>query len=243
MLKAVFFDAGETIVHSVKIPGLDERSFDEVRKVLLKHGYNVSIDPLPEAYDKAKEIVKKQTPEFIEIDLVERWRVALKLIGVDVDRDVAWECMDAFYKVRQGAGTRVFFDDVIPTVSELRKMGLKLGVISNATYGVSYFLDEPKLSDYFDVVVYSYEVKYRKPHPKIFEIAMNKLGVKPGESMMVGDLLDADIQGAKNIGMIAVWINRGNKEVDMEEVERYKPDYIIRTLIELPKIVAELNKK
>jgi len=241
MLKAVFFDMGGTILHGRDIPGINEKSFENVNKTLQKYGYSIKVKELSEAYEKAKEIIKNMTPEFIELELIDRWKETLKILGVKQYDIIANECMDAFFRVRQGIGIVVYYDDFKPTIIQLRKMGLKLGLISNVDYSVMYFIDELKLRDYFDILIFSWKVKWKKPHPKIFEIATTKLKVKPEESIMVGDSLRADVGGANGIGMTSVWINRMNNDIDLQDLEP-RPDYVIKNLMELIPIVDKLRK-
>lgn len=98
-----------------------------------------------------------------------------------------------------------------------------------------YFVREIKLNHYFDTIVFSWQVKWKKPHPNIFKIALNRLKVKPEESIMVGDSITADIAGANKMGMISIWINRKNQVNNLW----VKPAYIIENLTE----VVEIAKK
>ena len=63
------------------------------------------------------------------------------------------------------------------------------------------------LADYFNVVVCSEEVGKKKPHPSVFEYALEKSGAKPKESVMIGDNLEVDAIGAQNIGITGIWYN------------------------------------
>lgn len=69
-----------------------------------------------------------------------------------------------------------------------------------------------------------------KPAPYLFEEALDQLGVRPGEALMVGDSLRADIAGAKGVGMAAVWINRWGK---LEGDPDIQPDLEIRRVDEI----------
>ena len=64
------------------------------------------------------------------------------------------------------------------------------------------------LDQLLDVVVVSAAVNKRKPSPEIFENTLKALGVSASETVFVGDTLDADIEGAKAVGMKAVYIER-----------------------------------
>lgn len=68
-------------------------------------------------------------------------------------------------------------------------------------------LKSSNLDQYFDVIVTSETTQYRKPDREIFEIAMHKAKATVQQSIMIGDNLESDIQGAKNVGMDYVWFN------------------------------------
>ncbi|GAI95289.1 unnamed protein product, partial [marine sediment metagenome] len=90
-----------------------------------------------------------------------------------------------------------------------------------------------QITQYFDTLTFSNELLIRKPAREIFLHTLTGLGVKPSESMHVGDNPIADITGAKKIGMRAVWLKRQ----DLREAE-IKPDFVISNLKELIGIVS-----
>ncbi|MHA1616241.1 MAG: HAD family hydrolase [Candidatus Njordarchaeales archaeon] len=130
----------------------------------------------------------------------------------------------------------------------LREMGLKLGIISNAPSPFPRkILQRHGLLEYFDAVIISCEVGYRKPHPKIFELALEELGVKSEEAIFVGDVLEIDIHGAQKLGMITVLMRYGDPDWKrrvhyLKEIIPYDgdPDYEIENLGELLDIVKQL---
>ena len=65
---------------------------------------------------------------------------------------------------------------------------------------------------YFDSFAISEEVGYAKPDPRIFEIALERAGVKSEEAVLIGDSWTNDIIGAKNAGILPIWFNRKGKE-------------------------------
>ena len=88
------------------------------------------------------------------------------------------------------------------------KSEYKLHIITNGFVEVQHIkLRESKLLDYFNVIVTSDEVNVKKPHPDIFNFALNKSGAVNYESVMIGDSLDADIQGANHVGMKVIHFN------------------------------------
>lgn len=97
------------------------------------------------------------------------------------------------------------------------------------------------LETYFDSIVVSDIVGWRKPHPRIFKRFMDSLCVEPKETVFVGDDLDADIKGARDMGIIAVLILR-NEEKEMEKGCPL-PDYTVNSLLELDEILKFESKK
>jgi FMN hydrolase / 5-amino-6-(5-phospho-D-ribitylamino)uracil phosphatase len=89
----------------------------------------------------------------------------------------------------------------------LRGRGLKLALVSNTAspqWLLQPILERQGLVDRLDAIVLSSEVGKRKPHPAIFERALQELGVDAGEALFVGDRLEADILGASRVGMTTV---------------------------------------
>jgi putative hydrolase of the HAD superfamily len=98
------------------------------------------------------------------------------------------------------------FPALIEMLEALKQQGYLLGIISN---GRGEFQNKAiaglGIQNYFDVILISETEGIRKPQPEIFQRAMNQLGVSPENSFFVGDNPDADIQGAKNAKMWAIW--------------------------------------
>jgi len=87
----------------------------------------------------------------------------------------------------------------------------------------------PELVPYFDHIIISGEFGQGKPAAAIFEHALERLGIKPEDGVMVGDKLTTDILGANTIGMTSVWINRH----DVQRNDEIVPVHEIRNLEEL----------
>jgi putative hydrolase of the HAD superfamily len=90
-------------------------------------------------------------------------------------------------------------------------------------------LETHGLDKFFDVVVVSAAVNKRKPSPEIFQQALKKLSVDAAETVFVGDTVDADIKGAKDMGMKTIFIERRAQK----EAEQICPDQTIKNLSEL----------
>ena len=110
----------------------------------------------------------------------------------------------------------------------------KLGIISNFAIPecVDKLLKTHGLDQMFDSVVVSGAVNKRKPSPDVFERTLKALCVSASETVFVGDTLDADIEGAKAVGMKAVYIQRR-----VEKAEQVIPDHSIQSLRDLPALL------
>jgi FMN phosphatase YigB (HAD superfamily) len=112
----------------------------------------------------------------------------------------------------------------------------RLAVVSNFDYTPTarHVLEREGIVDLFDSVVISDEVGWRKPKPVIFERALQRLGITPGEALFVGDRADIDVAGARGVGMPSAWINREGAALPEGMAP---PEFEIRDLAELEGIL------
>lgn len=103
------------------------------------------------------------------------------------------------YELRKAKGERVVVKNGIETVKTLVSRGYKVGVISDliGTIEIDEWLDRDGLRPYFCTVQQSSVTMLRKPHPAIYFLALKESGVRPEESVFIGDNLERDIIGAK----------------------------------------------
>ena len=135
---------------------------------------------------------------------------------------------------------RAIFEDSAPTLAELRRRGFRLGVVTNRALGGRRFAEEmveSGLLDYFETLAISCDHGWLKPHPALFQRALEDLRVPPEEAVMVGDQLRADVMGAKALGMVAVWKRPPNWErqqpAALPDGTPALPDYTIDAVAEL----------
>ena len=245
LIRAVLFDYGETLVVA---KNRGDRVFqDAVRPVFdvlrahgLRMGYTEFVERDMEVYGRYARLEKAEQRDLPDGPKSEELVAAvLPALSVSRRRRVAREANDAFWRViaesyRLRAGTK-------PALKQLKQMGIRMAVISNHHNGRALrdHLDELAISSYFSKVVVSSELAYRKPDPRIFRKCLAALGVAGRESVFVGDSLVNDIAGAKAMGMLAVLIVKPHREVDASPVT---PDYTVRDLREVPKIVDRLAR-
>ena len=123
--------------------------------------------------------------------------------------------------------------DVLPLLRELRRRGIKIGVLSNTMWPREaheriFMRDE--VLDLIDGAVYSSEIPWVKPHPEAFRAAMAAVGVTdPADCVFVGDRPYDDVYGAKSAGMRAVLVPNS----DVPAFSGTQPDAVITRLAEL----------
>jgi putative hydrolase of the HAD superfamily len=131
--------------------------------------------------------------------------------------------------------------DVPDLFRELRRRGLRIGVLSNTTWPRAeherIFARDEVLS-LIDGAVYTSEIAWTKPHPEAFRAALAGVGVAdPARAVFVGDRPFDDIHGAKSVGMRAVWLPHS----DIPDWQRGEiagePDAVIHRLAELPAVL------
>lgn len=170
---------------------------------------------------------------------VELWhdiyRLMCHLTGVlDDVEGVAHDMFQEYLK----ADNWMVYADVTPLLQALKRAGLKLAVVSNWDTGLTNLLRGLGLLPYFDEIVASAAVGYRKPERAIFDIARERLGLASHACIHVGDNVDADGDGAALAGIRAVILDRkGRHEGDFGGECSYP---VIRTLADLPGAIRRM---
>jgi putative hydrolase of the HAD superfamily len=126
--------------------------------------------------------------------------------GMGGDAEGAREC--AIDMVREWERHENFslYEDALPAIDELRRHGLRIGLVTNGQRDLDEFVEHHALQ--VDAMVGSKAHGRIKPHPSIFEAALDALGVSAGETAMVGDSYEDDIEGARALGIRAILLDR-----------------------------------
>jgi HAD superfamily hydrolase (TIGR01549 family) len=182
---------------------------------------------------------EKQLRPAYEPDFAQAATRALQHLGLlEADLELGAALFEAL-RVRIPV-SRVLFPDTLRTLQALKQRGYILGVVTNRDYGGQPFRDDLQtmgLLDYFEYhhMAISADLGIRKPNPAIFQYALERLGVSPGETAMVGDNLHADIGGARNLHMLGIWkartSYRAQEEGQLSDATR--PDLTIEHLQDL----------
>lgn len=212
---AVLFDWGGTLVRDDTLaPGAAAAAV----VACLRDEFGAAVTT--EAFEAAfAEALPPYTPgatlEAPRIDhILER---ALASLGVPPAEGLLEQCCLAF--ARADVGAQEVFDDARALLHSLRFRGFRVAVVSNTIFPANLFalrLQAAALPNYFDAVICSADIGFGKPHPAIYQAALDALGVAAGEALFVGDREDTDVAGAKALGIAAVRIDRRRDESDLE---------------------------
>ncbi|WP_019178348.1 HAD family hydrolase [Methanomassiliicoccus luminyensis] len=208
-MKAVLFDLGHTLIdYYCDWKGPEARGVGKMYELVSKSSPGEVDRREFSAYlgDLLVETRERKLKEMVEVPLVDVLGRCLERYDV-LDEDNLQEGLEIFYGVL--LEDRKLVPGAEEMLSRVKEKGLKIGLISDVAWGLpSEFplrdIEHYGLTDFFDDMVFSTDVGLRKPHPKIFKIALSNLSVAAADSMYVGNSLKQDIKGAKGVGMKAV---------------------------------------
>jgi putative hydrolase of the HAD superfamily len=126
-------------------------------------------------------------------------------------------------------------EDSIEVLEHLKKAGYKTGLISDCTCEIPNVWGDTPFTGFFDVTVFSCMVKIKKPDPRIYLIATEQLGIKPGDCLYIGDGSSRELTGAREVGMHPVLIRNPGESDDTHFIDRETdwPGPVIRSLREV----------
>ncbi|TMK79804.1 MAG: HAD family hydrolase [Actinobacteria bacterium] len=208
-LKAVLFDVDFTLVKPG--PDLGPEGYQ-----LLGRRFGLELDPA--RYAEARAAAVETVERHPELDHDEEvWVLFTERIirGMGGDSDRAYECAVEMTRAWEHAENFELFEDTLPVLAELRAHGLKLGLVSNTGRDLDAFVAHHALD--VDVAVGSSAHGKTKPHPTIFQAALDRLGVAAEEAAMVGDSPDDDVEGARALGMRAFLVDRDDRFPQIED--------------------------
>ena len=229
-IKVITFDVGGTLAGGK----LDGKRYQSLASDYLGGlGLGVTLDDYKVATSRALEALRRKRERNLEMRFADFCSIILKNLNITPTQELL-------------EGVRSLYFDCFQQTSRAGVKGVlrelsgeyELGVISNSMSLVPQkFLDEAGLAKYFRVIVISGEVGYRKPHPKILEQALAGFGVGPSEAVHVGNLLEEDVLGAKNVGMYSVLVSSKG----LGEEEEVEPDLVVGSIREVPQAIFNLS--
>ena len=236
-IKGILFDLGSTLIefhgewNDVMWRGAHEQiDFFTAR--------GLQLDPdafLKRHRELIMQLIEKGAQDWIEYSSDKALKMALADFGYP---DVPQSLIDESLKTLYAYGETLWrpFPDTYSTLDALRDAGYRLAIISNArdAGNVHRLIDNARLRPWFDPILISSEFGVRKPNPRIFKAVLDGWNIGPDEAVMVGDMLGADVLGAKNAGLRSVWATmQADRSANEAHLDTLVPDATIASLSEL----------
>jgi putative hydrolase of the HAD superfamily len=231
-LRAVFLDIGDTVmrpspswehVYAMAMDEYDVRvDLEDLRKAL-RRAYHHGGWGFDDGFEPTEETSFRRT---VEID-----RLAMEELGIEPMPEAFFRRLAELFMVTSHWH---IFPDAYGVLRALRNRGLTVGAVSNWVWNLPELLHALDLVGMFDFIAASARVGYEKPHAGIFRYALGKARARPEEVIHVGDHLDADVEGARGVGIEGILIDRhGRFEAPPDGVQ------MIHSLDELLPIIDE----
>ena len=244
--KAVVFDLGGTLLEYAGVinswPELEGPGFEAAYAHFNQDGPGLpeyalfqakGFEVLPPRWQEATAGKRNLTVESLLKDV-------LTSLNVELPPDMVLH--EAACKYQSAVCARVSaMPHSLETVRAVQDAGYKLGLVSNTMFaGTMHIADMRRfdLDTFFDAMVFSADVNKWKPNPEVFHHVLERLQVPPEESVFVGDDPNVDVVGGLQTGMYTVHYVSSQR---FSTVDGVQPDASIRSLEELPRLLARLN--
>ncbi|MDD5111053.1 MAG: TIGR02253 family HAD-type hydrolase [Candidatus Altiarchaeota archaeon] len=228
-IKAVFFDVDNTLYDTAMQVESARRN---VVLAMIEAGLPVEEKV---ALERLKKIVKKYGSNYrFHYDRL------MESLGLEISPRIVSAGLVAYANAKSAYITP--YAETVPTLIDLTRMGLKLGIVSEGVPVKQWEkLIRLGVQHFFDVVVISEDAAGKTP--QLFHEACAKAGLKPSECMMVGDRIDKDIAGARKAGLMTVLVMTPRYSRIKPKDDSETPDYVIRALGDLIKLIEDVNPK
>lgn len=226
----ILFDVGDTLV---QVP----RPAPFYQRLLAEHGCMLAVEEVERIVEESRRLVGERVPQPVGEDLVLNRDAArrrrelhvasiLELAGVADPRTAS----EAFFAIYTGPDFFTLYPDVPETLDWLRTAGYGLGIVSNWEPRLPQLCAAHGIDRFFDFAVVSEVEGFSKPHPHLYRRALEVAGARPEEVLHVGDRLREDVEGAAQVGIRAVLLDRSGT------IDGYQPR--ITTLTELVELLT-----
>jgi putative hydrolase of the HAD superfamily len=249
MLKAMIFDMGGTLEDVFHKSEFNEPCGKKFLDYFSRHGIRIDLSPeeLMERVEAQNKDYRRQgVIEGRELGPYELWSKWL-LKDIDLNQERLKAIADNLANIWERTYySRSLRPDARPMLEEIKKLGIKMGVISNTSCytQVGEILHEYGIHHFFECVYLSVISGMRKPNPELFLAAAADLGFAPAECVYVGDTVSRDVRGSRLAGYLGcIRINSeltGGSDAGFS-VEGEEADYLVKSLMEIPGIARGIN--
>jgi putative hydrolase of the HAD superfamily len=218
-VRAILFDLCDTLVHfdAERLPLVE---IDKQPTRTTAQAIYAAIGPSPPVDFEGffgclkavtSEIAAQRDSDHREVTSQERFRRVLDRLGLAASPHEAAQLVEVHMtRLAEALVTPEHHFRVLATLAER----YRLGVVTNFDHAptVRNILMRDGLEPYFDAVIISSEIGWRKPHRAMFGAALDRLGIPAADALFVGDNFELDVVGASSAGLTAVWYRRESSQ-------------------------------
>ncbi len=202
-IRVALFDAGNTLIHI---------HYAVIAEALTRHGFAVGEGAVRRAEQRARV---RLDPILANITSTERdgvfetyMRLVMEGLSIPSSAPVLRDVLAEITRYNQVENLwNQPSPQAGPVLAELKRRGLRLGVISNSDGTVERILRQHGIADLCEVILDSTKVGVEKPDPRIFRMAIERMKVEPAEAVYVGDLYSVDILGSRAAGLTGILLD------------------------------------
>jgi putative hydrolase of the HAD superfamily len=201
-LKAVIFDAGNTVMLI---------NYGVVVEALAAEGLDVEESAVREAEYRARVRLDSILAQRNSTEAPQIFQTYMRFVCEGLGVPWAAAAERALCRIAEYHREYNLWNQPNPqahaVLQALQGHGLTLGMVSNSNGWVERLVMESGLRSYFHFVIDSRLVGVEKPDPRIFQIALDQVGISPAEALYIGDLYSIDVVGSRAAGMRAILLD------------------------------------
>lgn len=237
-IRGVFFDVGDTLVHLTEsMPTVLAREA-AAAGVTIEHERLTSVEMMTRAR-LAERATTRRPFSFPPGESRRFWTsIYFDVLREHLAAASAIEVSERVYAHFSSPHAYGVYRDVVPSLRQLRALGIRLGIISNWESWIGQLIAHHDLARWFDWVIASGDVEVEKPNTRIFDIALERSGFVLDEVLYVGDSPATDVAGARHAGWRAILLARDSEILDPPGA----PGTIL-SLSELPALVSAVANR
>jgi putative hydrolase of the HAD superfamily len=243
-IRALLFDINGTLI-DIETDECMEEIYRAIAHFLTYQGIRLRRGEVRDLYFQImKEQFAASVEEYPEFDVVAVWRELLHRHATDYTLSLSAEKRAQIplflAELQRGISRKrlLAYPQTLEVLEQLKKTHV-LAIVSDAQSAYSVpELRQAGLADYFAPIVISGDYGFRKPDPRLFQIALEKLEIGPEEAIFIGNDRFRDIYGARQAGMKTILYCPGSKSGGGPEAE---PDYLLYQYADLPRAIDFLS--
>ena len=230
-VQVIFFDAAGTLFHvRGSVGGIYSR-------VAWKYGVKSEPAEVERAFVQAFHAKSAEgitpVPAGGRSQAEKHWwlEVVRQVFASSMPEPVLQAYFDEVFEVFRRADAYLLFPETPTVLERLRRLGYRLGILSNFDSRLHDVLRGLGIESFFDTVVLSWDAGFAKPDARLFQHALQEAGIPAALALHVGDSLSEDFQGAAAAGMRGLLLDRKNAWPSLTNVPR------IANLLEIPEMM------